>query len=427
MSSASYSQDAHRAYLRRLAALRPVRNPDATRREAPVAEWLGPDLAAAVRRWAAGPVEERPWATDDPTNTPGSRWLMSDPVATFLGRRLEAAVSGLMGRRTRLSQGSVNVWSPGVPLVPHRDLFPDGHLVLIWTLLYDGEAGWPIYLDRPDGTDAYDSSDLARGLLFASGDVLHWRDPFPGRRAVTAILRYTFDPGRRRLDRESRRHLARHGQAELEGAPPSEADARRTLAIIDRARGFSGPGGASIEREWLSPADVERILALGPDALSPPTPSKVLPHGESEGVVDASHRESTTRWLLPAGCEWLIERLSRTARQRSAAFGVHDHLVHGGSDLVTYAAPSAGFGWHADTVPGAPTERRRLSISVLLSAAERGGLFELDHNHLPDIRVGDAVIFRPDILHRVTPVERGTRVSLISWFESPLAKSQTAV
>lgn len=91
--------------------------------------------------------------------------------------------------------------------------------------------------------------------------------------------------------------------------------------------------------------------------------------------------------------------------------------------LARYDALDQGFfAWHADTVPSDMT--RKLSISVPLSAPSDydGGVLEL-HQGTTIIQVpqspGTPIIFPSWLIHRVTPVTRGARYSLVAWVRGP--------
>jgi len=58
---------------------------------------------------------------------------------------------------------------------------------------------------------------------------------------------------------------------------------------------------------------------------------------------------------------------------------------------------------------------RKVSMSILLNDDFRGGEFEFYPNIKLMPKTGDAIIFPSYILHRVAPVTRGTRYSLVAW------------
>ena len=81
------------------------------------------------------------------------------------------------------------------------------------------------------------------------------------------------------------------------------------------------------------------------------------------------------------------------------------------------------FDWHLDFGPGAISERK-LSITVQLSdedAYEGGDLeFMVNKEYVKAPREqGTVIVFPSFIMHRVTPVTKGTRESIVGWIAGP--------
>ena len=60
-------------------------------------------------------------------------------------------------------------------------------------------------------------------------------------------------------------------------------------------------------------------------------------------------------------------------------------------------------------------------MTLLLNDDFEGGDFEINLSQPEkiDVRKGRAIFFPSHILHRVTPVTKGTRKSLVIWVEGP--------
>ena len=89
-----------------------------------------------------------------------------------------------------------------------------------------------------------------------------------------------------------------------------------------------------------------------------------------------------------------------------------------------YKAEVKGFyGWHFDSMLDnfMPDTDRKLSISVQLSNPDeyKGGNLEFrkDKLHKKYKEIGTAIVFPSFLEHRVTPVTKGERTSLVSWIE----------
>ena len=82
------------------------------------------------------------------------------------------------------------------------------------------------------------------------------------------------------------------------------------------------------------------------------------------------------------------------------------------------------YDWHEDVLHQSTNKQlRKLSVVILLNDKDNytGGNLELDHSEKPQNfnKAGDAVFFPSSLKHRVTPVETGTRYSLVCWSNGP--------
>jgi len=118
--------------------------------------------------------------------------------------------------------------------------------------------------------------------------------------------------------------------------------------------------------------------------------------------------------------EWLYQRIWSAAQECNRMFFCVDIVgVEANIQLARYDSSDSGFyDWHTDFAGIRPL--RKLSVSIQLSRPEDydGGELELLYGTVPQ-RLGRArgafLIFPSFMLHRVTPVTRGTRWSLVAW------------
>ncbi|MEM6331385.1 MAG: 2OG-Fe(II) oxygenase, partial [Planctomycetota bacterium] len=167
----------------------------------------------------------------------------------------------------------------------------------------------------------------------------------------------------------------------------------------------------------FSPAELDGLQQLSDEQSQPGT--------LSGSVQDDSIRRSRVLWLHPSdGYQWLFDRLLgvvRALNQEHYHFDIHD--FDGGIQLARYDESDAGFyTWHMDA--GERTATRKISISVQVSdpGAYEGGNLELFYKMRPFIadRTRGAVVSFPSwVMHRVTPVTRGVRYSLVGWVAGP--------
>ncbi len=75
------------------------------------------------------------------------------------------------------------------------------------------------------------------------------------------------------------------------------------------------------------------------------------------------------------------------------------------------------YNWHVDS-GNTPNAKRRISVVILLNDNYDGGDLLLNVNNNEEIMskgIGNLHMFDSSILHKVTPVEIGTRYSLVTW------------
>jgi PKHD-type hydroxylase len=152
--------------------------------------------------------------------------------------------------------------------------------------------------------------------------------------------------------------------------------------------------------------------------------------GERAAAVSAGlmhpvegYRSGATR-VIPLGADsrWLYERISEILVRVNQWYRFD---IKGFVDSLLYCEyPEQGhFDWHVDCGEGY-TRTRKISLSVQLSEPSEydgGGLEFAAHGELRGARrLGTAVTFPAFVHHRVAPVMRGVRRSLVAWAHGPV-------
>ena len=153
-----------------------------------------------------------------------------------------------------------------------------------------------------------------------------------------------------------------------------------------------------------------------------------LMKGKTLGETDASDiRDSDITWISPEkNFEWMYRRLTDISTNLNDRFFGFDLWGFGESlQFTRYQAPAGKYDSHVDCTTNGVI--RKLSIVVQLSdpSEYEGGDFEyIDQTNpekLPRTR-GTLLAFPSFALHRVTPVTKGTRHSLVGWITGPSFK-----
>lgn len=135
---------------------------------------------------------------------------------------------------------------------------------------------------------------------------------------------------------------------------------------------------------------------------------------------DDSLRQSSVMFLQSnSDNTWIYERLAMIAHQTNYQYYYFD--MSGFEEELQLAEYGEGdfFEWHMDFGPG-PISHRKLSLTVQLSDPgdyDGGDLQFMINNKVVNAprEKGSVIVFPSFVLHRVTPITRGSRNSIVGW------------
>lgn len=169
-------------------------------------------------------------------------------------------------------------------------------------------------------------------------------------------------------------------------------------------------------KEAFTPDECQQIIALGDNLRE----SSIGP----KGALDDDVRKSRVQFLHPsAETDFIFRRLVDVATALNRDYFGFDILAFAeGLQLTEYDDSESHYTWHTDK--GLAMSPRKLSISVQLSDPDDydGGDLELYVQADPVVanrEQGHLILFPSYTLHRVTPVTRGVRRSLVAWIAGP--------
>lgn len=152
--------------------------------------------------------------------------------------------------------------------------------------------------------------------------------------------------------------------------------------------------------------------------------------GGEGGVVDVGIRNSKTRFFMP--CEdsnWIFEKINGGIEHINDYYYNFDLTGYDSIQYTAYSGERASFyNWHVDAFFGGMAEHhRKLSIVVMLSEQDKeffGGDFQITQGDQDDpmtikLEKGMMIAFPSFMMHRVTPVVRGMRQTLVTWVTGP--------
>lgn len=140
-------------------------------------------------------------------------------------------------------------------------------------------------------------------------------------------------------------------------------------------------------------------------------------------VVETKTRNSKVAWWYES--HWVSSIFSHYFNKANREFWEYDLTYLSGIQVTSYDVGDH-YDWHSDYgMPKDPGHTRKLSATLLVtdpSEYEGGDLEFIDYhgkNLIAPRTTGTMIIFDSRIPHRVTPVTKGKRISLVAWMLGP--------
>lgn len=177
---------------------------------------------------------------------------------------------------------------------------------------------------------------------------------------------------------------------------------------------------------FLSEEDINYILTNASwDNLSP---GSIGGAALNENVVNKAYRTTDIAWMYPNQENMHIwKKISETISTVNAQFFRYNLTgLYEAIQLGIYKAEDMGhYDWHVDASHRDANTPRKLSMALLLSDPSEfeGGELQVkidsDETRSLEQKKGRAWFFPSYLLHRVTPVTKGVRKSLVLWAGGP--------
>ena len=170
----------------------------------------------------------------------------------------------------------------------------------------------------------------------------------------------------------------------------------------------------------FTPKQCEMIIAAGRAE-----PKQNAGVGNKKGIqggeVDTKTRTSHISWIPFKKMIDMYKDIESTMKTTNGNhFGFDGMTINEMAQYTEY--PEGGFyGWHVDNDTSFVHEPpvRKISMTLLLndpSEFEGGDLELMAPGKFAELKQGHAIIFASFLNHRVNPVKKGTRQSLVCWF-----------
>ena len=174
---------------------------------------------------------------------------------------------------------------------------------------------------------------------------------------------------------------------------------------------------ATTTEPMFTPEQCKMIIDAGHQCA----PEEAKVGGEKEGKYDTKKRVTTISWIPFKEMSHMYQDLNKFIQKANENhFGFGDIQVTENAQFTEY--PEGGFyDWHMDCDVNMSHEPpvRKISMTLLLndpSEFEGGDLELMAPGKFAELKQGHAIIFASFLNHRVNPVKRGVRQSLVVWF-----------
>jgi PKHD-type hydroxylase len=155
-----------------------------------------------------------------------------------------------------------------------------------------------------------------------------------------------------------------------------------------------------------------------------PFQQAVTEGGKQDEGIGLEARQSMIKWV-PQSSEfkWIYDKigmLATTANEEMFKFDIHS-MPEMIQYTEYYATNKGHYDWHMDIGSDGYMKHRKISVTVQLSGPDEydGGDLQIwqggQYPNTAPRGKGNVVIFPSFMMHRVTPVTRGTRKSFVLW------------
>ena len=164
-----------------------------------------------------------------------------------------------------------------------------------------------------------------------------------------------------------------------------------------------------VYNNFLTSSDLKRIFAINPKWERGTTIKD--PHARVVDTYNITHKFG-----------WLDEKVAQLVKQRNKGFRYNIKSIEE-TKLLIYQ-PGGKYDWHQDVIWDNPQHRKFTYIIQLSNSNEySGGDFQFrdaDNIDLSGLRNRGSIIIFPSIMHhRITPLTKGTRYSIVGWVVGP--------
>ena len=316
-------------------------------------------------------------------------------VCDILLGRLIDKISKAAGKTLKPTYTYCRVYLKGSDLKPHKDRPSCEYSV---TLNLSQTHPWPIFMGKKSLT-----LNPGDGVLYKGCEIEHYREVFEGDEYVQVFLHYVDAEGPYKNHVYDQKNI-------LKNEPEYKFIFNKPGLVDNHLNWFTYPNVLSTENV----SELRDLLDQQPLADA---------QVGSSGVIDKDKRRTKVFWI-PRNKEFLslyklfFDLIYKTNND------FFQFRLNEMAELIQYSvytSEDAGFyDWHVDM--GAVNNRKLSLVCHLSDPSEyEGGELQINNGKISTVEndMGKVIIFPSFLLHRVTPVTKGIRRTLVLWVNGP--------
>lgn len=378
-------------------------------------------------------LEQGKLTNDD--QCPLSDAVYGDEIFDSILQRFAKPIGNAVGRALLPTYTYARIYRPGELLKKHTDR-PSCEISGTMTLGFDADVIWPIVFD--DDKEISVSLDVGEMAVYKGCDVSHWRKPFKGRWHVQVFLHYVDANGPHknhfRDGRETFGIKKETEQTQTKQEFNKNDETRQQIKIPKRI--YDGvmipsadkrfPGYFCVDSNTLpelkfTNEECDKIISLS---------SKIYP---STASVGGTHENSKVHRLMRSAeiynienteqNRWIFEKVANIVSViNTIHFNYEITGITHGIQLIEYSSDAdikGHYDWHIDAGEGDPAHRKISLTAQLTEPSKYEGCELIINNHAKEVvgtkDRGSVHLFPSYMLHKVSPITKGTRHALVIW------------
>lgn len=374
---------------------------------------------------------------------PLSDAVYGDPKFDALLARLAAPLGRNIGKNLLPTYTYARIYRPGEILKKHKDR-PSCELSATLTLGYDAKSSWPIYFAQ-GSKEIPIQLEPGEMAAYRGCDLVHWRPPFKGNWHVQVFLHYVdaegpyadhaFDkrgalsghPGTTIEQKTIKMQLTKDEPAAKNVQPtipvniPKSYHNSTVLSSVDD----TFPGYISFNSQFcpeltFTPEECDRIIQVATHTY----PSTASVGGGNDGTVAREIRSADIYDVTNVPeLRWIFDKIAAAVYVANKEhFDFDAGTIQHGLQLIHYKADAevpGHYNWHTDAGRGVVATRKISFVAQLsepdkykgceLEVFDHGGVIQASKER------GSMHMFPSYMVHRVRPIEKGERWSLVIW------------